>query len=78
MMMTSERILYGYTVERTAEGVTIRLPYTADGQDELPITTDELRKLLAFALTGEEPPDPNAAKVQQGRDFAAFLNSLLQ
>jgi hypothetical protein len=78
--MRSNRILSQYEVDReTAGEVTIRVP-TCDGETELvTLTADDLRRLLAFAERGEEPPETEeeTEKAKRVRDFGAFLNSLL-
>lgn len=69
--MKSNRILYGHTVERHDEGLTINL----DGDyGELVLSVDDLRKLLAFAERGEEPPPTDTGR----KDFAEFLDRLLR
>jgi hypothetical protein len=78
--MESNRVLSQYRVSREKAGVvTVQVPTCDGGTERVELTTDDLRNLLTFAETGQEPPEPDAERVQrEGReDFAKFLDSLL-
>lgn len=73
--MTSTRILTGWTVERDANG-TLSVEV---GEHTISFTADDLRSMLAYAETGQEPAESEGEKAsREGKeDFAKFLDSLI-